>query len=91
MGVFPATRVHSCLETAAMLKTFATIAEIGFLIALYVYMATDILEAGEGVAQFAWSTLGPLLLAAVALRSLAWLFAPRFKTPRHQRRLIRSR
>ena len=77
-----------------MLSTFANIATVVFFVAVYVYIAAEVMLGGGATAELAWRVLVPAFVGAVVLRALAWLFAPRASIARRRERLeamLRSR
>jgi C4-dicarboxylate transporter len=74
-----------------MLSTFANIATVVFFIALYVYIAAEVMMGGGSAAAMAWKVVVPSLGAAGGFRVLAWLFAPRASASRRRAQLLRAR
>ncbi|HUG91596.1 MAG TPA: hypothetical protein VML55_12215 [Planctomycetaceae bacterium] len=77
-----------------MLSMLANIATVVFFVAVYVYIATDVMAGGGSTAELSWRVVVPSFVAAIALRALAWLFGPRARMNRrreHLEELLRAR
>ena len=77
-----------------MLLMLANVATLVFFLAVYAYIAAEVMMGGGSPAEATWKVVVPSFVAAIALRVLAWLFAPRSSTNRRREQLeqmLRSR
>ena len=70
-----------------MLLMLANIATVVFFVAVYVYVAAEVMAGGGSAAELAWQVLVPSLGAAFGLRVLAWLVAPRASMNRRREQM----
>ena len=70
-----------------MLLMFANIATVVFFVSVYVYIAADVMMGGGSTAEMAWNVIVPSLGAAIGLRVLAWLVAPRASMNRRREQM----
>ena len=62
-------------------------AEVGDDANRLVYIAADVMMGGGSAAEMAWNVLVPSLGAAIGLRVLAWLVAPRASMNRRREQM----
>lgn len=77
-----------------MLLMLSNMATILFFVTVYVYVAAEVMIGGGKTAELAWQVLVPSIGAAIGLRVLAWLFAPRASVNRRReqmQKLLRAR
>ena len=71
-----------------MLLMFANISTVVFFVAVYVYIAAEVMMGGGSTAELAWKVIVPTLIAAIVLRVLAWLCAPRATISRQREQML---